>query len=406
MSFLAIVREWRSAFAPRLVLLGALIGFAAMCGLGRYVAGIDYHPNFVRLTQWDSPEAKYYPTVNELIAIVRHEMKPGQILVIVGGNSVLRGVGQPPARIWTKRLQDELGSGYHVFDFSYDGSPAANGGAVVAEALRNQFPRQIYLANDTPTHGGGYPTGSPAYRFDNWEAYYKGMLLDDPVRNAEIKLSHAIPEYYNAEFAVPELKIREWLDRFCYFQDLWNYVTFTQVNTVWGSYLPSFLSPRGSYPDPEPDSLQSPLSARFPNDAAATAAEMAIVRGDSIYAYNKGPDGKWQIYQPVWDEFETEAHAVIPDGLKKRTLMLVGYPAPYFVSRLAPDEAERNDLTFQHSVAEWEKSGYESLIYGKDFVLDDYCDRIHLTSRGGNKLADLVAPKIRAMAQKLGYLSP
>jgi len=140
MSFIEIVREWRSAFAPRLVLLGALIGFAAMCGLGRYVAGIDYHPNFVRLTQWDSPETKYYPTVNELIAIVRHEIKPGQILVIVGGNSVLRGVGQPPARIWTKRLQQELGGGYCVFNFAYDGSPAANGGAVVAEALRKEFP--------------------------------------------------------------------------------------------------------------------------------------------------------------------------------------------------------------------------------------------------------------------------
>jgi hypothetical protein len=406
MTTLEIIREWRSHLAPRLVLVGAVVGFAAMCGLGRSIAQIDYHPNYVRLTQWDSPETKYYPTVNEMIAIVRQGMKPGQILVIIGGNSVLRGVGQPPARIWSKRLQDDLGSGYGVFNFAYDGSPPSNGGAVVAEALRQEFPRQIYLANDTPTHGGSYPTGSPVYRFNNWEAYYRGMLIDDPVRNVEIKLSDDIPEYYNREFAVPELKIREWLDSLFFFQDLWNYVTFTQVNTVWGLYLPSFLSPRNSYADPEPDSLQTPLSVRFPNDAAATAVEMNIVRGDSVYAYNKGPDGKWQIYQPLWDEFEKEAAAVFPAQLKKRTLILLGYAAPYFLSRLAPDEVERSDLTYQHSVQEWEKSGYEALIYGKNYVLDDFCDRTHLTSRGGNKLADVVAPKIRAMAGKLGYVAP
>jgi hypothetical protein len=404
MTLVEILREWRSQFSPRLVLVGAVAGFAAMCGLGRYVARVDYHPGFVRLTQWDSPEGKYYPTVDELIAIVRHQIKPGQILVVVGGNSVLRGVGQPADRIWSGRLQADLGDGYCVVNFAYDGSPPANGGAVVAEALRRAFPRQIYIANLPPTHGGDYPTGSPAYRFDNWEAYYKGMLIDDPVRNAEINLSDGIPEYYNAEFAVPELRIREWLDSIFYFQDLWNFVTYTQVNTVWGSYLPSLLSPRDAYPDPEPDSLQRPVAARFPNDPAATAVEMTIVRGDSVFAYNKGKDGRWEIYQPLWDEFDKEAAAVIPAGLKKRTLILLGYAAPYFLSRLAPDEVERNDLTYQQAVREWEKDGYAALVYGKDFTLDDFCDRTHLTWHGGRKLADAVAVKVRLMSRQLGYL--
>ena len=133
---------------------------------------------------------------------------------------------------------------------------------------------------------------------------------------------------------------------------------------------------------------------------------MTIVRGDSIYAYNKGPDGKWQLYQPLWDEFEKEAAAVFPSELKKRTLILLGYAAPYFLSRVAPDEVERNDLTYQHSVMEWEKAGYAALIYGKDFTLDDFCDRTHLTSHGGAKLADAVAVKVRAMSQQLGYLRP
>jgi len=407
-----ILREWRSNLAPRTVLLGALAGFGAMCVLGRYVAHLDYHPGFVRFTQWDSPESKYYPTVNEMIAIVRHEIKPGQILVIVGGNSVLRGVGQPPDRVWSKRLQENLGSGYYVVNFALNGSPPTNAGGVAAEALRKEFPRQIYIANLPPTQMG-YPTGSEVYRFANWEAYYKGMLIDDPVRNAEIKYSHAIPEYYNREFAVGELKIREFFDSLFYFQDFWNCFTFTRMNLVWGAYFPGvtgfqdpirFLDPRTVYPDPEPDSATWPMSARFPE--AGVPGELDIIRGVSIYAFNKDAAGKWQLYQPVWDEFEKQSAAAFPPELRKRTLILMGYACPFYLARLKPDELERNGLSFEYAAKEWEKGGFEALIYGKDFVAEDFCDRAHMTWRGGQKLAKVVAVKVREMSQKLGYTNP
>jgi hypothetical protein len=38
--------------------------------------------------------------------------------------------------------------------------------------------------------------------------------------------------------------------------------------------------------------------------------------------------------------------------------------------------------------------------------MDDAGDRTHLTWHGGVKLANVVAAKVRAMSQQLGYLNP
>jgi hypothetical protein len=48
--------------------------------------------------------------------------------------------------------------------------------------------------------------------------------------------------------------------------------------------------------------------------------------------------------------------------------------------------------------------GYAALDYGEKFTPEDYADRTHLAPAGGEKLADTVAPAVRALAEKLGYL--
>jgi hypothetical protein len=390
------------------VLLGALVGFGAMCGLGRYVAHLDYHPGFVRFIPMDAPSTRYYPTVNEMMSIVRGQIKPGQILVVVGGNSVLLGIGQPPENLWTKRLQEDLGSGYCVVNFAFRGEGVTNGGAVVAEAIRKEYPRQILIANLQSTLPG-YPTGSEWYRYNNWEAYYKGLLVDDSERSASVKRSNADGNYANLDIAVPELRLREWLDGLFYFQDLWNYFTFTKVNTVWASYLVngralSFLRPRSLYVDAEPDYLTMPMSERYPE--AQFDGEMASIRGISDHAISEDVDEKWQPNRTFWNEFERESSAAFPGDLKKRTLILLGYDSPVYLSRLTRDESRRHDLLITYSAQEWEKCGYEALVYGKEFTVDDDGDRLHLTWHGGVKLAQIVATRVRAMSRKLGYVEP
>ncbi len=407
-----ILRVWRAGLSPGIVLLGALAGFVGMCLLGRVVARQDYHDNFTRFTPWMAPDTKYYPTVNEMISIVRHQVKPGQILVIVGGNSVLLGVGQPPAHVWTQSLQRSLGDRYCVINLAFRGAHPTNCGAVVAEALRDEFPRQIYIGNIAPGQLTS-PQGSTLYRTTNMDALYKGMLIDDPVRDAEIRAFNADPAYAGQEFAVPELRIREWLDSIFFFQDFWNFVAFTQANTVWGEYLPGaagfadpfqFLSPRNAYSDPEPDFLQMPLSSRFL--ASTIDIELKNVRDVSQFAFRKGADGKWEPSAPMWDGFMKNIAGAFPQQLKKRTLILLGYNSPFYLSRLAADEQERNDLCFRQAAKAWEDGGYKALVYGRNYTLDDYGDRTHMTWHGGQKLARAVAVKVRDMAGELGYLRP
>ena len=402
----------RLPLAPRSILLGTFIGFAAFCLLGRQAARTDEHKNFVRLTRYTSPETLYYPTVNELMSIVRARTKPGQILVIVGGNSVLRGVGQPADKIWTKRLQAELGAGYAVFNFAFNGSSITDGAAVVAEALRNEFPKQIYMANTAPTHGVN-PEGSLVYRFLFWDAWSKGYLdKTDAKRNTKISDTHANRAYHFQD-GFAELTIRDWFDRWFYFQDFWNDVSLTRFSTVWGAYMPGpllFSQARNSFKDPEPDFLNPvaiPFAARYRPDTIAI--ELLNVRGCSWDAFEreKTPDGKWKIYEPAWQNFHEEVAASFPQALKKRTLVLMSHSSPYYVNKLTPDEIERDGLAYTLAVKEWEKAGYASMEYGKDFhATQDYGDRTHLTWKGGEKLAVLVAAKVRDMSKELGYLDP
>jgi hypothetical protein len=406
-----LLRRWCPPIVPRTGLLGVVLGFGLLTLLGRQAARENQHRDFVRFTPWTAPDTKYYPTVNEMRAIVRAQVKPGQVLVIVGGDSVLLGVGQPPAQLWSKRLQDELGAGYCVVNLAFRAAMPTDAGAVVAESLRGEFPRQIYVANAAPTQDIS-PAGSLTYRFLLWEARYKGLLLDDPVRDRAIAVRGTDRDY---AAGLTELKLRSALDGLFYFQDLWNDVAYTRASTVWDSYFPGtrgfsaplqFAEPRRNFPDPEPDYLTVTSARRFPVERREI--ELRTIRTYSAPAYEteKAPDGTWRPSAAFWQKFQAGVSEAFPRELKARTLIVTGHAAPNLRQQLPPDEQERDRLVYAQAVAEWEKDGYGALEYGRDFTIDDYGDRTHLTWRGGEKLARQVATKVRAMSTQLGYLKP
>ncbi len=402
MSPVEIIRALRRvALSPRTVLVGVVIGFGALCVLGRQAALENGHPGFVRFSRHTSPETKYYPTVNEMMAIVRAKIKPQQILVVVGGNSVLRGVAQLPEQIWTKHLQENLGDGYCVANLAFNSSLITDGAAVAAEALRQEFPRQIYIANAAP---GQPPTpgGSGVYRWVFWDAYYKGLLIDDAPR-AKAVAANVVDPNYSAGFK--ELRISAWLDHWFYFNDFWNQVTYERFNTVWNPFTlgpTRFLTPRKKMEDPEPDGTAWTLEQRY--NPATIEVELINVRGCSQFAFNKDAAGVWQIYAPVWDLFTAGIKDVFPPSLKKRTLILISGSSPYYLVRLTDDERYRDKITYDMAVQQWEEGGYRALTYGRDFSQRDYFDRTHLTATGGAKLAVMTAAKIKIMAVELGYI--
>ncbi len=407
-----IFQALRTSMVTRTVLAGLAVGFVGMCLLGRRAAHTVAHENFIRFTQYTSPESKYYPTVSEMMSIVRAKIKPGQILVVVGGNSILRGVAQTPDQVWSRKLQEKLGDGYCVVNFAFNSSLITDAASVAAEALSKEFPRQIYIANAAPTQAPT-PGGSSVYRWVYWDAYYKGLLLDAPAREKKVAdtIYTRIP-YPDGHVVYPfrgniqELKLAAWLDSWCYFNDFWNDVAYEDFNTVWGNLMPGladFMQPRKNWRDPDPDGTQIPMTVRFP--ATTLEGELANIRGNSQYAFNKDAAGKWEIYLPLWDDvFQKGIQDIFPPALKSRTLILLSGTATYYTRWLTEDERYRDKIAYEMAVQRWKAGGFDAMEYGRDFAIEDFYDRTHLTATGALKLSGMVAPKVREMAQQLGYL--
>ena len=386
--------------APFWFLGGLIAGLAVLSLVGRRVARTDYHPGFVRFFPPTSPESNYVPTVNEMAAIVRARCRPDQVLVIVGGNSILQGVWQPAAEVWTKRLQQLLGDHYCVLNFAFRGAGPANGGGVVAEVLRNEFPHQIYIANEavqTAVESIGYEP----YRYLTWQAYFGGRLIDYPPRTARITQYRSTAE---GRPILIDAAISSLFDRLLYYHDLWNWITFKYVCTIpslYGAAVPDLLTARSKIPDAESDATDpANVANRYP--ASGFNIEMEIVRGFEIYSHRM-PDGHWELAEATRADMAAHFAEAFPTPLKARTLMLISRSSPYYRRHLTADEAIGEDQAYKNTVDIWEKAGYSAIAYGRDFNDDDYGDRTHLSKLGGAKLAEVVAPKVRTMAAQLGY---
>ncbi|HVW20910.1 MAG TPA: hypothetical protein VHC86_06810 [Opitutaceae bacterium] len=387
---------------PAWFLAGLALGLAGLAWLGYRSSRTDFHPGYVRIYQAISPETSYYPTLGEMESIVRAKCRPGQVLVVVGGNSILQGVWQPVGEVWSQRLQALLGGHYCVVNFAFRGSSPTDGGAVVAEALRKEFPHQIYIADEAPLTGVG-SWGPESYRYVFWDAYFGGRLLPDAARDARVRELEADPAQRRA---LRELRIADGFGRIFHQDDWWNQVCYRWLCTIpsdLGPAIPELWRPRKDFADQEPDATDPVwLGRRYPDNVLAT--EMQIERSAALFYHSRGPDGRWQLAEATRQDLSSLFTAAFPAPLRARTLMLIGYDSPYYRSRLDADEASRQEQAYEDTLRLWHEAGYPAIAYGRNFNENDYGDRIHLSKLGGAKLADAVAPAVRQLAQKLGYL--
>jgi hypothetical protein len=418
-----------SWFRPGFFLGGLLAGLVLLATAGHWAGRNNTHPGVARFHPRISPEGRYNPTVDELCAIVRARCRPDQILVIVGGNSIFNGVGQPPEKLWTDELQRQLGDRFAVVNLALRGAGSMEGGTVIAEVLREEFPRNIYVTNTSPFTPPA-PLGVVAYQYIFWEAHFRGLLLDYAPRNkmladylAQVEPSHppllnSLPRDLRERIELThrtgaawmqrnQLRGEVWLDATLKYRDLWNWIGYEHMFTVPSFYTPrwpGWMVARGRLRDDEPDfeAMDFSSSERFsPNKAAI---ELPIVRGFSERAYTAGGPEGWTLNAAVRNDFLTGARGTMPDALKARTLVMLSRNSPYFVNMLSPAERQRDDLAYRDGAAAWRDAGYAAGEYGRDFLNEDFGDRTHLTAAGGRKLAAITAREVTTLAQKLGYL--
>jgi hypothetical protein len=391
----------RPFFKPWTLLAGFVVGLALLAFAGRTVIKKDLHPGSVRFHPMIAPDSQYQPTMGEMRAFVRARCRPDQILVIVGGNSILLGVGQPADRVWTKRLQDLLGDRYAVVNLAFRGSSPTDGGAFVAESLRDEFPRQIYLANVAALQAAD-AIGIEAYRFIFFDAYYKNLLLPWAPRDQQFKDYLAEPATRTDRF---ERRLGAQIDAVLHYRDFWNWWSATKFFTFATPFQPNpklAYKPRSYFKDEENDYEGTPFEQRFTPTTVAT--DTIIARAYSAAGYAKDAAGVWQLAPAARDQFMGYAARAFPDALKPRTLMLISRNSPFYTQKFEPDLRARDDIAVRDTIAGFEKLGYAALDTGTHYTIEDFGDRTHLTSAGGAKLAAVVAPKIEALATRLGYL--
>jgi hypothetical protein len=188
------------------------------------------------------------------------------------------------------------------------------------------------------------------------------------------------------------------------FNDLWNALAYEHLSTVWCPAVAHHaLRPRKRFHDPHTGPA-APFEARYP--PALTAAILQRIRnwlsaGRRLLPYRgAGPEIDLERSDLV-----SQLRACFPEACRPRTLVLVPHENPYYLGQLAPAEQAASRQLVRDQVRAAEAVGFAALEVGRDFTVDDHYDGGgHLSEQGGHRLAAAVAPKLRDMARRLGYL--
>lgn len=387
---------------------GVLSGLVALSLIGRLVASQSYFEEFRRFHRYINYESLFYPTASQVRALALASGEPDDIFVFVGGSSVLFGTGQGTDDLWTRYLQRALGDRFTVLNFAFPGGAPQEHGAVAAQSLAKDGFKVVYIM-DAPTGGIGAPPDGGLNRYVFWDAYYKGRLPEHDERWPRIEehTRRRVAPGIVAETALLELRIRALLDSWLYFTDLWNTVGYTTIFTTWSQFVgptAPFMTPRKYFRDPFENYTSVPVERRY--QRGDLEREMALVRLIPPMACRKGAGGDWVDLEPppFLGELEADARASFPESFRRQTIVSVTRMSPFHIGQLANDERRCFDRAQQSTVSLLEQLNFRALVIGADFTAEDYDDRVHLSADGGQKLALQLAPVVREVSQRLGYI--
>lgn len=372
-------------------LLGIALGFAGCVLAGRIVSERPMFENFLRFFAPIQPQRFFYPTASQLAAHVRHTVPPGKIPVIVGGASYFRGTGQNPGELWSLELQRVLGERYVVINFATDQAPLTAFAAVAFAAVAREFPDALYVANASPVSGAPWDGGDD-YRYIFWDAYYKGLLPASIARASHIR------ELANSQRRDPltlETHLGKWTDALAYACDLWTYIGYKHVFTVWSNphAHDPFRARRHGREGDDPTLAQQQLNVR--NDRAYVEHSENHARNMSRASFAFSADGQCRPDPAAWDGLAQEWRDMFPEELRSRCFVVFLRGNPHFMQTLTADERRRTELQFELGQQNLERAGYRVVqLQPSKFTADDFLDGGHLMASGGRKVAHAVAARI------------
>jgi hypothetical protein len=375
-----------------LFLLGLILSLTSLSLLGASLVPPDLVQNFIRFHPWNGIESNFYPTAPDIRAILDSALagEPAgtePVIVLVGGTSVFEGTSQAPPQVWTQQLQQILGDRFRVLNLAQRAGRPNDFGNLAAEMLLKDHRRFIYLCDAMPAEFT-IPIEKSYYLKTVFDAWLRGYLLDWPARDAKMRSA-----FWDGSAQFRETAWGALADRYLNFNSLWTYVSFEIAGTIWNKVeATESMRPLREFPDAEPPPEWWDQRG-YPTGDIDTLS-MSQVRK--------------QIFPPqqkYWDKVRAGIEEQMPVQLREKSLVVVNLNSPYYLDRLSPEEQAgfmRQADQMAHLLTD--AGLYRALVVAGDFTDRDYTDRVHLSVRGGAKLADRIAPEIVEMAEHLGYL--
>jgi lysophospholipase L1-like esterase len=387
----------RLARRPLPILLGAAVGFLACCVAGRVAARQQPFKNFVRFHPGIAPESHYYPTFSQTLNLARQHAKPGTVLVIVGGNSVLYGVGQRAGHVWTARLQELLGEEFVVLNLAMRGAFPHEFAGPVAERLIADGVPVVFVTLVSDGYSPRCDWDGRVYRTFFWDGWGKGLIPPDARRDEWLRAGFAA-RHANDE-QVREARRHGLVDGATYADDLWELVALRYRASVWTpARYPRFWRPHRDAPDPEPGAAV-PFEAQ--HNEGRVADELRNIRG-----FMEGGPPKLLFTDEGRREVGERTKAYLSDALQRHALCVLRLDGRYFRDRMPADERARYETAYRLYEQALREAGLTAQLVGTDYDERDYADRSHFSEPGGRKMAEDVAPTIRAMAARLYGTEP
>jgi len=393
---------------PRWLFAGAAVGFLLCCILGRAASRHDFYKNFVRFNPFLNAAGDYYPTIDQMRQIAFAQCPRDKILVIVGGDSIFHGCGQPDDKLWTKTLQRDLGDRYRVINFAFPGSPPPGPGIMAAQSLLQSYPKVIFCCNIMATDLQQLPEDR-WYRYLFWDAYYKGRAAISPARLAAAYATMHDRDRDKADASV-KARASTQFDSWFYFRDLWDFVGYRWCFTIWNGE--TSLRKLNLF-RPRKDCIYGYVPVSFEEREKEWEAKTPVYQdfmrkqGEHFRALvTKDSAGNWvENNADGWGSFDRAIELSIPEELRQHTLV-AHLPINPWVTQRFVDKYTQDCLLGVEELAikHFEAVGC-SAVRCDDLIPSDYMDNGHLVSQGGDRVAGEVAAATQSLAARLGYLN-
>jgi hypothetical protein len=380
---------------PKYFLIGIIMGFV-ISSIGGYIVSkhMRYH-HFVRFTSYIGPTLDYFPTASELLMTAKHEVSSDKILVLIGGNSILRGEGQNDNEIWTKELQNILGNQFKVLNYGFNGAHFSSFGGAAFRMLSEIYPKIIFVSTCTFADEAHEIDGGNLYGYLFWDAYYKNLFHPD--KNEKQKIVQLRRKQMSTKEGI-ELHFMSYLDSLFYFRNLWNWMGYQLIFTVYNKNVyPTIFKARRSFQDDVVDNETLAESVRKDTKRFKDENDVIIKMAFNNWVGSSGhyvPEKENDIRQTFDNVFESR--------YRSKILCVLSTYNPRNLSVLPQSEKEayKNIISDTRSILL--KLGYQA-IQTQNMTPVDYIDFMHYVRSGGNKIAKEVAPIVKNIAETNNY---